>query len=84
MRLYHQKNASINNSIHLNMNKYKYLFYLLLKYLNLTTAGSSHINDKERENERQVTGAKKKGIKAQRARPPTYIMEIDALIGDEE
>ena len=55
---------------------------LLLLYCNLNpaTAGSAHINAKKRE-ERQ---GRRKGIEAQRAKPPTPSQAIDAHIGDEE
>ena len=54
--------------------------------LNSATAGSAHINAKERDkNERKVRRVKKrKWIEAQRVKHPTSSRATDALIGDEE
>ena len=66
---------------------YVYLFiYLLGNYLNPITAGSARINAIEREKkERNVRRVKKrKGIEAQRVKPPTPSQAIDALRGEEK
>ena len=47
----------------------------------LASAGSAHINGKERKEKRRK---KKKGIKAQRANPSTPTQAIDARMGEEE
>ena len=47
----------------------------------LASAGSAHINGKERKEKR---GKKRKGIEAQRVKHPTPPRATDALIGEEE
>ena len=60
-----------------------YLFYYLLyRDLNPSITGSEHINAKKRVKKKRMK--KRKGIEAQRVKPPTPSRETDALIGDEE